>query len=135
MANGRDAFLLTAGVNLITITARDGLQNAASVDLSVTYSVPEAPVEPEAPIDPEPPADPQLPGDTELTDLEPETPDDTQEPGPGDIPEQDDGVTDPLLVEGSDGPVTPSIGLCGGTGLIGWPLIVAGLCAIRRRAV
>ncbi|MCH7721183.1 MAG: hypothetical protein IH988_09390, partial [Planctomycetes bacterium] len=118
---------LTEGVNLITITARDGLQNAASVNLSVTYTIPEPPLDPDPPVDPDPPIDPDPPVDPEPTDPTPETPDDTPDAEP-------DDVIDPVPVEGNDRPATPSTGLCGGMGLIGWPLIAAGLCTLRRRA-
>ena len=126
---------LAEGVNLITITARDGLQNAASVDLSVTYTIPIPlpPTDPDPPVDPDPPIDSEPPVDLDPTDPTPETPDETPDAEPDDDPTQGDIVIDPVPGEGNDRPATPSTGLCGGMGLIGWPLAVAGLCALRRR--
>ncbi len=131
---------LTEGVNLITIAARDGLQNAASVDLSVTYTIPEPPVEPdEPPVDSETPVNP---GPTDPpVDPEPpaEEPDDAPpvDPDGGEILNDDpieDAVSDPAPNTDDDRPIAQPTAGCGFMGLINLPVLLLGLCAIRRWA-
>ncbi len=125
---------LTEGVNLITITVRDGLQNAAGAELLVTYVLPEEPSEPDTPEEPDDPETPVEP-DSEDPGI-PEAPEDRpvsedplgEEPTP-DSPELNE---DQFQDDEADRPPPPT-GLCGAIGLIHALLVAAGLALIRRR--
>ena len=131
---------LTEGVTLITISAEDSLQNSAGVDLTVTYTIPEAPIDSEPPVDPEPP---MAPGPTDPP-VEPEPPAEDSgdatpvDPG-GDQTLGDDPIedTDSDPAPNGNDPGEPGFDAqpttgCGFMGLINLPVLVLGLCAIRR---
>ncbi|MCH7701693.1 MAG: CRTAC1 family protein [Planctomycetes bacterium] len=148
---------LTDGVNVITVTAIDRADNRASKSIAVERLIPppeidDTPTPPdddEVPLDdePTPPDDEPTPPDDDPMDPMPDVPDsepiddsgenpgDAQETTPGDDPMQEDGAADPEPDDAGNVPVTPSpTGVCGAMALINLPLILAGLCALRRRA-
>ena len=144
---------LIAGVNVVTLTARDGLQNEANTILSVIYTAPEPPVieAPEPPIPVPPLGDETNPSPTESPDSTPGTGDDSDTGGSAGAGSEADGATEPIdstpadnqVPEGDDGtssngdltiPTASPTGVCGALALFSLPIIVVGFCALRRLA-
>jgi len=130
---------LTEGVTLITVSAWDSLQNAASVEVPVTYTVPEPPINLDPPVDPESPAAP-APIDPPVDHGSPG--EDSDDAAPVDQGGDDTFSDDPIEDTVSDPTpnsseivrnAQPTAG-CGLLGLVNLPVLLMGLCTLRRWA-